>query len=660
MPAPQAHLIHEFGDFELDPKRRMLLTRAGAPVDITGRVMDALIHLVERPGQLIEKKALMDALWPNVVVEDGNLTQTIHTLRRVLGEKAGEHRYIVTVPGRGYQFVAAVKTRALVAGEPGTPAPAPAPPSAPAQTLKQSPPAAQSAPTGHPAPTLSRRPRWVIAAGALAVLLLGVIAVFAWRGREQAAPSLTVNAHPSIAVLPFVDMSDEQDQVHFAEGLSEEILNLLAHADNLRVTARTSSFSFKGENVDIKTIAQRLEVAYVLEGSVRKQGDRLRITAQLIDASTSAHMWSDTYDRDVHDIFGVQREIAAAVADALRVTLARNSPRRAETMSSEAYEHYLQGRHLFNRRAGGDLAEAKAHFEKAVRIDPNYARAWSALAGVYFVGQYENQDFPDAMKRWGEAAERAITLDPELAEGHIRAAQYYMHERKQDLANANVARAQALDPNDPMVISITMSDAIVDGRLADAVEMQRRLVAMDPLSASQRGNLGLFLTMVDRLPEAQAQLERALELSPAGLATTAALSDVLILQGRADEAMAVIARIPQGYRHDERLAIAYYARGQTTEGDEILERLRAQAKDPHFDTGVALAIGEIHAARNEPDLAFEWLDRARPQTQRQLDEKPYWLLIEDLQVSPYLKSLHADPRWRDLMAKVRAHLEYLE
>ena len=353
-------------------RARRSATRAGVArrrqqVDITGRVVEALVYLVERPGQLVEKKALIEALWPHVVVEDGNLTQTIHTLRRVLGERPGEHRYIATVPGRGYRFVAEVRVRG-----------------------------GQATPDAVP----SRRPKGFWRGSQLSLVLLVVVAVLAWRGRGQPVDEPAVPAQPSIAVLPFVDMSTEQDQVHFAEGLSEEILNLLARADALRVIARTSSFSFKDQNADIRTIAQRLAVSHVLEGSVRKSGERVRITAQLIDGATSAHVWSDTYDRDVNDIFGVQREIASAVADALHVTLARAGPRRAETSSTQAYEHYLQGRHLFNRRSGEDLLQAKSHFEKAVQIDPDYGRAWAALAGVYFVARYEDAELPDAMQNW--------------------------------------------------------------------------------------------------------------------------------------------------------------------------------------------------------------------------------------------------------------------
>jgi TolB-like protein/DNA-binding winged helix-turn-helix (wHTH) protein/Flp pilus assembly protein TadD len=613
-------MIYEFGDFELDAQRRVLISRAdGQQVDITGRVLEALVYLVERPGQLVDKKVLIEALWPHVVVEEGSLTQTIHTLRRVLGEKPGEHRYIVTVPGRGYRFVAEVRTRA-----------------------EQAKPEAAVVP--------SRPPKTVLAGAALALVLLTVVALLAWRGRGQPVHESDVPAQPSIAVLAFVDMSAEQDQQHFAEGLSEEILNLLAHADSLRVIARTSSFSFKNQNADIRTIAQRLAVSHVLEGSVRKSGDRVRITAQLIDGSTSAHVWSDTYDRDVHDIFGVQREIATAVADALHVTLGPARPRRAETTSTEAYEHYLQGRYLFDRRSSGDLLQAKSHFEKAVQADPNYARAWAALAGTYFVARYENVELPNAIQNWGDAAERAVTLAPDLAEAHLRAAQYYMHGKDSSQAQTHFARAQALDPNDPLVLGMSMTHAVSAGRMEEAVEIQKRVVAIDPLSATNRGNLGGLLMMTGHLPEAQAELERALELSPTLPSTRANIADVLILQGRPDEALKAIARLPEGYARDQRFTLAYFARGDESEGDAMLARLIALAEKPDTDATVAVAIAEVYASRNDAERAFKWLETARLRSQTYPGVLPGWAMHENLEISPYLKPLHADPRWEALLA----------
>lgn len=612
-------LICEFGDFELDSLKRVVVSRTtGQPLDITGRVAEALVYLVERPGQLVEKKTLMDALWPHVVVEEGNLTQTIHSLRRALGERAGEDRYIATVPGRGYRFVAEVKVRGPQA-------------------------AAVAAPP--------RRPKRLVAWSAAAAVLVAAIGFVAWRAMAPAGKP-AVPAQRSIAVLAFEDMSPEQDQAYFAEGLSEEILNLLTRAESLRVIARTSSFAFKDENADIRTIAQRLMVSHVLEGSVRKAGERVRITAQLIDGSTGAHVWSDTYDRDLDDIFGVQREIASAVADELHVTLRRAAPRRAETTSAQAYEAYLQGRHLFHRRAGNDLAQAKLHFERAVAIDPEYGRAWAGLAGVYSIAEFEAPEFAADTDRWREATERAIQFAPELAEGHIRAAKYQWRAGNERAAHAHFDRAQALDPEDPLVLSVMASMAAQEGRHEDAVAFQKRVVAADPISAINRGNLGSMLMMVDRYAEAQAEFEVALELSPATEGLVASVADAHILQGNVDEAMAAIARLPEGIERDQRYAMAYYLRGDVTNGDAMLARLLAQAETPQASPMLEVAIAEVYAFRHDKDHAFTWLNKAWVLARNQPGASRQWSVIEALHLGTFLRPLHADPRWPELVAAV--------
>jgi TolB-like protein/DNA-binding winged helix-turn-helix (wHTH) protein/thioredoxin-like negative regulator of GroEL len=637
MQPPQAPRIYEFGEFELDSQRRVLSSRiTGQPVDITGRVIDALCYFVERPGQLVEKKALMDALWPHVVVEEGNLTQTIHTLRRVLGEKAGEHRYIATVPGRGYRFVAEVRGRGTEVEEPPR-----SDASESASSLAA--PVDVSVTREVPTPRPPSRFWW----GAVAVIVVGLATALGLLGRKPApviaAPPAAAPA--SIAVLPFVDLSPSQDQVPFAEGLSEEILSLLARADELRVIARTSSFSFKEQNADIHTIAERLSVTHVLEGSVRKAGDRVRVTAQLIDGATSAHVWSDTFDRDLDDIFGVQREIATAVADALHVTLRSVPPTRAETRRTQAYEHFLQGRHLFHRRSETDLLQAKTHFEKAVEIDPEYGRAWAALAGVYRVAPHEGHDLPDAMRKWSVAVERATTLSPDLAEGHVRAAQYYFRIGDPKAAEAHLKRATLLDPQDPLLLGMSLIKRMSEGRIEEVIAIQTKLVAADPLSASNRGNLGVFLTLSGRYEEAQRELERSLELSPASAHTMAGIADVLILQGRMDEAITVASRMPTGYVRDQRIALARFLQGDVRGGEAMLATVHEHAKS-ESDFKVAMAIAEIHAMRGDVDGAFTWLDDARRRAERQHGVTAPWIFLDDLLLSPYLRSLQKDARWQ--------------
>lgn len=605
----QSHLIYEFGEFRLDALRRVLSSRVdGEPLQVTGKIFDTLLYFVERSGQLLDKRTLLEALWPNVVVEESNLTQTIHTLRRVLGERPDEHRFIVTVPGRGYRFVADVTTTTLE--EP------------------QQPP----------------RRKLLAAVAAVAVVLAGV-SFWLLQGSGQQQRNASTNPPAlSIAVLPFVDISEAQDQAYFAEGLSEEILNLLAQSTTLRVTARTSSFSFKGRNVDIPTIADTLNTTHVLEGSVRKSGDRVRITAQLVDGASSVHLWSRTYDRDLTDVFGVQDEIAAAVAESLQVTLTGSAPPSiGQTKNAIAFERYLQGKYFFNRRGEADIPRAKEYFEQALQLDPGYARAWAGLAGVYQLAR--QQGLPGALPAWREAVEQALALGPNLADSHVRAAQYYWWLGDRTTSNAHCERAIALNPSDPLVLGSAAGRAFARGHWSESIALQRRAVAVDPLSAIGRSNLGVFLMTLGEWEEAVTELEKARELSPTLNRIDSDIARVQILRQRFDEALATVERIPAGPERDQCIALAYRAPGQQAAADAALARLVAKARGSERDPTVDVAVAEVYAFRGDEDEALKWVTRALQQrTGRN------WIR-EDVMQSPFLRALHADARWQTLLAR---------
>jgi TolB-like protein/DNA-binding winged helix-turn-helix (wHTH) protein len=603
-------VLYEFGEFRLDGLRRVLSSRVdGQPLQVTGKIFDTLLFFVERSGQLLDKRTLMEALWPNVVVEENNLTQAIHTLRRVLGERPDDHRFIVTVPGRGYRFVADVTTSTVE--EPEQPA-----------------------------------KRKLFAAAAAAVVVLAGVAFWLLQGSGQPPRSASPNPQPlSIAVLPFVDMSEAQDQAYFAEGLSEEILNLLAQSTTLRVTARTSSFSFKGRNVDIPTIADTLNTTHVLEGSVRKSGDRVRITAQLVDGTSSVHLWSQTYDRDMTDVFGVQDEIAAAVAESLQVTLTGSaSPSMGQTKNAIAFERYLQGKYFFNRRGESDVTRAKEYFEQALQLDPGYARAWAGLAGVYQLARQQGQ--PDAQHAWRAAVDQALTLGPNLADSHVRAAQFHWWLGDRDASEAHCKRAIALNPSDPLVLGAAAGRAFSQGRWSEGIALQRRAVAVDPLSAIGRGNLGSYLVTLGEWDEAVTEIEKARELSPTLNRIDSDIARVQLLRQRFDDALAAAERIPAGPARDQCIALAHRAPGHRTEADAALARLVALASSADRDPAIDVSIAEAYAFRGEEDEALKWVTRAM---QRQVGRN--WTREEVMQ-SPFLRTLHADARWHTLLARV--------
>jgi len=624
----QAHLIYEFGEFRLDALRRVLSARAdGSPIQVTGKIFDTLLLFVERAGQLLDKRTLMEALWPKLVVEESNLTQTIHTLRRLLGERPDDHRYIVTVPGRGYRFVAQVTS--TVFEEPQPPA-APAP-------LEE---------------TSAQRPakRKMLAASAAAMVILAGVAFWLLQGSRHAERSASIEpTQRSIAVMPFVDMSEAHDQAYFAEGLSEEILNLLAQSTSLRVTARTSSFAFKERNVDIATIAGALKVTHVLEGSVRKSGNRLRITAQLVDRA-GAHLWSQTYDRDLTDVFGIQDEIAAAVAGSLQVTLTGKAQAQpAQTVNAAVFELYLQGKYFFNRRGESDLARAQDYFQQALQLDPKFGRAWAGLAGVYTITQSRAPTGP--IPEWRTAVERALQFAPNIAEAHVRAAQYYGRLGQPELSKAHCKRAIALNPSDPLVLGVSAGREFEAGRWSEGIALQRRAVAVDPLAAVGRNNLGIYLAAIGEWDEAISELEKARELSPTLSRLDSDIARVQILRQRFDEALTAIGRTPAGQLRDSCVALTYRAPGQRAAADAALARLEAQANVPVPDAELAIAIAEVYAYRGDNAAALRWADRAMLRTDPK--EARLWTR-EEMVTSPFLRVLHADERWSTLLATADA------
>lgn len=605
--------------------RTGIVTGPGGRERLDPKVMDVLVLMAGRAGQVVLREDLLAALWPNVVVTDDALTRCFYELRRHLGRAAGDERFhtlIETVPKRGYRLNAAV-----------------APIEPPALDVPQAPvPAAVAAPPGR------ARRRWAALGGAAALIAVG-IGFLAWRGIAE-KPAARAEGPHAIAVMPFLDMSAGGDHGYFSDGVTEEILNKLSQAENLRVISRTSSFALRNETLDIPGIAKRLDVDYVLEGSVRRAGGRVRITAQLIDASTNSHVWSQTYDRALDDLFAVQDEIAASVATAMQVTLAGNAPGGRMPPDIDAYEHYLHGRFLYNRRSPGDIGRARSQLEKAVEIDPGFARAWAALAGVYSLetGEMDVAAAAPLRELQGEAARKAVELDPGLAVAHARLAQYFWQSRRTREGNEQMRIASTLDPNDPLVLGFSASSAIWKGDYARAAATWRQVVTLDPLSPVSRANLGNMLEINGKLEEALAEKRRAKELSPdMGPQLECEIARLLTALGRHDEAAATIDGMPKGPDRDYALALTHRAPGKQQEADAALARLAAAPRD----VPVVIYLAEVYANRGRKDEAFELLDSYYRQLERERDLRPraLWSFQDEIRLSPYLKSLQSDPRW---------------
>jgi len=395
-------------------------------------------------------------------------------------------------------------------------------------------------------------------------------------------------------------------------------------------------------DADVAEVAAQLGVRHVLEGSVRRDGDSLRVTAQLIDTDDGAPVWSRTYDRMFGGVLELQSDIASDVAEALQVTLAREPPSMSLS-AAEAQELYLLGLHLFHRRGPGDLVAAAGHFEQAVQLDPQHARAWTALAGAYNV--YALDELRDPTYRIDEqrqALERALAIDPDLAEAHVRLARHFVATGDRASAEAAFARARALGPNDPLVLATLAHRESRQGRLDEAVELAQRLVAIDPLSALYRGNLAHLLLAAGRYDTALGELRRMQTLSPGRQQSDGDITVALLLSGRMDDARQSLVGAPQGLAHD-RLQVLV---GSPAEAEMAAMRLDAdKSAVGHF------LRAEIAAYRGDTELAFRELDAAL-----RAHGTDASLLAFDLQheviLSPFLRPLHDDPRWDAVQARL--------
>ncbi|MFO7589150.1 MAG: hypothetical protein R6X22_13975 [Gemmatimonadota bacterium] len=499
------------------------------------------------------------------------------------------------------------------------------------------------------APRSRRWPAGVLALGGLAALLAG-----AWYvGRSSAGSPATDGAsgvltgEVSIAVLPFADMSPDGDQEYFSDGISEELLNLLAKIPDLRVASRTSAFSFKGQNLEIPDIAGRLGVDHVLEGSVRKAGDEIRITAQLIDARTDTHLWSETWDRTLEDVFAVQDEIAAEVVRELKVTLLGEAPHIEET-DPEAYALFLRAREL-NRRSSVDAYERAVQLlEQSLAIDSTYSPTWAALAVVYTNQTgFGLRSFSEGVELARAATRRAIALDSTNADAHAILGHVAMYF-DDDLAAAarHLDRALELAPSDARILGAAATLAGNLGRREEALALQEYVVLIDPVTSSARSNLALNYRNAGRWDEAIAEHRLALDLAPDNLGQHHGIALSLLGRGEPEAALAENEKEPdEGWRLLGRVA-AYHSLGRKAESDVALSELIAK-----YEQEMAYNIAGAYAWRGEPDRAFEWLAKAVEYGDPGLSEIPL-----DVQ---WLSSLHDDPRWIPFLESIGKSPEQL-
>ena len=459
----------------------------------------------------------------------------------------------------------------------------------------------------------ARRNVGCIAALALVAILASGAAYYFMSHRSKGA----LIPEKSIAVLPMMNSTGDSANEYFSDGISEEFISTLSRLQDLKVIGRTSSFQFKGKTDDSKTIGEKLGVYYLLEGSVRKSADRVRIAVELIKSGDGASVWSETYDRELKDIFAVQSEIAGAVAKQLKVALLGNNGQAAQLAGTatpqnvEAYNALLQGNFHFYLRTADDFRKAIGYYEEAIRLDPRYALAYAKLTppavnlAVSF-GYIKSKEKEEAMAKARASAKRALELDPNLSEAHLAQA-LVLELLDFDFAGAEAEYRRALElaPQNPPVINDLAILASELGRLDEAVALERRAIALDPLRGTFHYARAHDLIALGRYDEAEAEMQKAIQLQPKSAQNYLDSAIIQILRGNPSAAVELAKQETDPFWRTYALALAYFANGDRAEADAALKKLIDENAD---ESGSQIA--EVYALRKEPEKMFEWLEHA--------------------------------------------------
>lgn len=615
----------DFGRFRVDCVERVLLAD-GHPVSLTSKAFETLLYLVENSGHILEKDELLKRVWPDTFVEEGTLVQNISTLRKVLGEAPDGSAYIETIPRRGYRFAGAVRETNF---EPGS--------------EEKLPPLAivTARPTG--------RPIWIIA---LAIAAVSLLSLFLARERiwprTDPAPKKIM-----LAVLPFENLSGDSQQEYFSSGLTEEMITQLGDLDanRLGVIARTSAMQYKGARKDTRQIGRELGVDYILEGSVRREGERVRITAQLIQVKDQTHLWAKDYDRNLRDILALQSDVAGAIAREIKLKLTSEETARLANippLNPDAYELYLKGRYFWNKRTEDGFVRAIKYFEQATVLDPNYAQPYAGSADAYaLLGSMPNLEISrgEAMPKAKAAALKALQLNDSLAEAHTSLAFVEMqYEWDWPGSEKEFKRALKLNPNYATAHQWYAVWLMSQGKKGAALEEERRAQEADPLSTIIKTDSAQLLVYAGRYDEAVQQAQRALEIDPGFFLGHVYLGEAYTAkkeyQAATSEFQKALAISNGNVWASSAIARTYALAGQRRKSEASLRDIVHTAKNRE---DLALQLAAVYAAQGENDQAFAWLERA-------YQRREGGLIL--LNVGTGFQSLHVDPRFADLDRRI--------
>lgn len=663
----EQHRVYQFGDFVLDAPRRRLTRRDGTAVPLSGRVFDALVYFVEHPGEVLSRATLAKAVWPTTVVEDNNINQLISSLRKGLGDDGAEHRYVVTIAGRGYQFVEQVGALELAA--------ATATPSGGSATSGSS--HGRAATRGSSTRSAVVWGLVLASAATLAgiAMLVGVPrdeAVGSQPGSDEQPLGDTVDAlslDPSIAVLPFRNLSPREEDAYFASGLHEEVVNRLAKLRGVSVIAHRSVMEYASSDRPLPAIAQELNVGTILEGSVRYSGDQVRVSVRLADGRTGAQLWAEVYDGSLADIFAIQADIAARIGTALESELSPAEKVRIDrrpTRSVEAYARYLQAISLHRQHGAVGVsmppsvrATLLERLGEAIALDSTFAEAHGLLAHLYLDSVLFDRIDADAwtarraelLAAAEQAAARAVELDPALGSAHTAIARLGIYMWRLDDAKRALERAAAANPNDALVLQWSTMVSTLRGAYSEALTFGRRAIALDPRNPAIHSPLSVALLAVGDVDGAVATLKEMVDVAP-----TAALSYISLARmevARGNEAAAVEAlRLGEQFMTATGnlqldAAMSYARLERHLDAERLVAAFKGGAAGRHIDPGI-LAWADLALGRHAE--ALQQLQAVSAELDSGMDVFPLLLMRVNAWADPALEQ----PEWVEL----RSRLEY--
>jgi TolB-like protein/DNA-binding winged helix-turn-helix (wHTH) protein/Tfp pilus assembly protein PilF len=625
MPAVSSY---KFGQFELD-LRSYELKRDGEPLRLEKIPMELLIFLVEHHGQLVTREQIIERLWGKQVFLDTEqgVNTAIRKIRQVLLDDPDKPQFLETVVGKGYRFVSNVTAKG-----------------------NESPPSGEDLPPPH-GPQMARnrtRDLWLI--GAVSVLLLlGVILWAVWyRIAWATKPRITTSFH-SIAVLPLENLSGDPSQEYFADGITDALITQLAKLHGLRVISRTSIMQYKSLRKPLPDIARDLSVDAVVEGSVSRSGNRVRVTAQLVDAHADRHLWAEEYDRDLREILSLQSELARDIAENVRANISSEEQllmARAGTVEPAAYESYLRGRSFWNQRTPAGLKQSIIHFQHAIELDPRYAEAYSGLADAYTALGYTSYWAPkDSFPKAREFANKALQIDSSLAEARASLAYvklYYDWDWKG--AEEELQRAIAVNPNYATAHHWYSVFLTARGRHDEALSEIGRAHELDPLSVPINTDIGFELYYARRYEEAISHLRSVLQTSPKFPLAHLWLGRAYEQKGMYPEAITEFEQAGTALK-DWPVIIAaaghaYGRWGHKSDATGALHRMNELTKEEYVTPyGMAL----IFAGLNDREQAIHWLQKA-------YEDRSHWLVW--LNLDPRFDNVRSDPRFADLLRRM--------